>query len=109
MVAVGGLMTLPLAHQRRLLAEGRAALATVTKHSASQHGKMVHYEFTALSGSRGHGQTGPSQKPPPIGSTLWVLYLPERPARSSCYPLGLVTLAHETSLKGPKRKTRTVS
>lgn len=99
----GGLLTLPLFRQRRLLAEGRPALATVTRHSQSQHGKVIHYEFTGLSGGRGRGQTGPSHKPPPVRSTLWVLYMSERPGRSSPYPLSLVKLAHETSLTGQAR------
>ncbi len=99
MLTVGGLMTLALQHERRLLAEGRAARATVTKHTASSHGKMAAFEFTALSGTRVKGSTGPSHKPAPIGTSLWVLYLPDQPTKSRPYPLSLVQLAHPTALK----------
>jgi len=86
----GGLCWLPVVGQRRLLAEGRAARALVTGHAKQQHGTVLRYEFATLGGSLAKGKTGPQRKPQAIGSTLYVLYDPERPASNSPYPLSLV-------------------
>jgi hypothetical protein len=76
--------------QKRLLAEGRPAPALVTRHTRTQHGKTMHYEFVLLSGAIAKGRSGPARKPPAVGSTICVLYDPENPRRNAPYPLSLV-------------------
>jgi hypothetical protein len=97
MAVCGLLIPLPLLSQRRLLANGRAALGHVTSHSAEHHGthgaklgKKFHYEFQLLSGATGKGAAGPSKNPPAIGGTICVLYDPETPRKNAPYPLSLV-------------------
>lgn len=94
----GGLLTIPVLRLRRLLSEGRAALATVTGQSKSQHGSIVHYEFKVLSGGTVKGRTGASGKPPEAGSTMWILYSTENPRWNRPYPSSLVRLAYQTPL-----------
>jgi hypothetical protein len=92
--ALAGLGALPLVvlrGQRRLLSEGRAARAVVTRHSKDQHGTIAHYEFATLGGTIVAGKAGPTRKPLAIGSTLCVLYDPEHPSSNAAYPLWLVT------------------
>jgi hypothetical protein len=97
-LAVCGLLfPLPLLNQRRLLANGRVALAHVTSYGAELHGthgvklgKKFKYEFGLLSGATGKGESGPSKNPPAIGGTIWVLYDPETPRKNAPYPLSLV-------------------
>ena len=91
--ACGVLILLPLLRQHRLLANGRAALGHVTRHRDEQHGKKYYYEFHLLSGATAKGESGPSKKPPAIGSTFCVLYDPETPRTNSPYPLSLVRVA----------------
>jgi hypothetical protein len=99
-IFLSALCLLSVAGQRRLLAEGRTAPGRVTRHSREHHtphggnmGKTFHYEFPLLSGARSQGKSGPSKNPPAIGSTVCVLYDPERPRRNAVYPLSLVRLA----------------
>jgi hypothetical protein len=73
-----------------LLSEGRPALARVTGYSRSQHGKIVKYEFATLSGEVAKGRSGPRHKPPPVGSTLCILYDRDNPKRNAPYPIDLV-------------------
>jgi hypothetical protein len=87
------LVTRPLISQRRLLAEGRPAPAVVTRHEKTQHGVVVHYVFSLLSGALAHGKIGPQRKPPALGSILCVLYEPERTRHTAVYPLSLVRTA----------------
>jgi hypothetical protein len=87
----GGLCWLPITAQRRLLAEGRAARAVVTGHEKKgQHGSVLVYEFATLGGTLARGKSSPQRKPQALGTTLCVLYDPEKPARNSVYPLLLV-------------------
>jgi hypothetical protein len=76
--------------QRKLLEEGRAAPALVTRHTKTKDGKTIHYEFPLLSGAVRQGRSGPSKKPPAVGSVICVLYNPDRPRRNAAYPLSLV-------------------
>lgn len=80
--------------QRRLLAEGRAVPAIVTGRTLhrTQYGtqQSITYTFQLLSGATAEGRSGPSSKPPAVGSVICVLYDPDRPSRSALYPLQLV-------------------
>jgi hypothetical protein len=86
-----------LKKQHRFLAEGRAALATITtaKKHRGQHGSyyQVRYEFPLVNGARQSGSTHTTSAPPPVGSSIAVLYDDEHPKRSRPYPLSLVQLA----------------
>lgn len=95
----GGLVTIPILRQRRLMAEGRAALATVTGKTKGQHGTTINYEFHVLSGGLVKGSSGAPSKPPEVGSTMWVVYATENPSWSSPYPSSLVRLARRTALR----------
>ncbi len=79
-----------------LVAEGRGALAQVTrsKKVRGQHGAhyVVYYEFRLMSGAVGSGRYNSRQSPPPIGTTICVVYDPDRTGRSARYPLPLVRL-----------------
>lgn len=90
----GGLIMRRILSQRRLLAEGRPAPALVTRHTHTQHGKIIHYEFPLLSGAIAQGRSGPAKKPPMPGSIICVLYDPENPRRNAPYPLPLVKPAY---------------
>jgi hypothetical protein len=86
-----------LRRQWVLLAEGRGALAQVTrsKRVRSQHGAhyVVYYEFRQMSGTASSGRYTSRRSPPPVGMTICVVYDPDRPNRSAPYPLTLVRLA----------------
>jgi hypothetical protein len=106
------LVTLPLAAQRLLLAEGRPAPAIVTRHEKGKHGPIVHFVFQLLSGTTLEGKTGPWKKPPALDSVLCVLYLPDRARRNAVYPLSLVRAAHaphDASLPEHKRRKSRVA
>jgi hypothetical protein len=90
LAAMGGLFTLPLRRQRWLLAEGRPAPAVVTRHTKTDKGTLVHYEFALLSGSIAKGKSGLTRKPTAIGAALCVFYDPDNPRRNAPYPLPLV-------------------
>ena len=83
--------------QRTLLVEGRPAPAVVTavqKHHSS-HGGTHHtlsYEFPLLGGGSGTGKVAASRKPAAVGTTICVVYDPDRPQRSQLYPFSLVAL-----------------
>jgi hypothetical protein len=97
LAAGGALAVYRLRRDWRLMAEGRAALGLITRHSKMQRtshgtkmGMVAYYEFAQLSGALAKGQTGPVAKPPEMGSTVCVLYDPENPGRNAVYPLSLV-------------------
>jgi hypothetical protein len=92
MVVSGGVVWLPIRSQYRLLSDGRPAPATITRYQHIQHGKVFYYEFPVLSGSVAKGRSGPSHRPPEIGSTICVLYSPDDSARSAPYPFSLVKI-----------------
>jgi hypothetical protein len=86
------LMTVPLARQRRLLAEGRPAPGIVTKHTKtrSEHGVHhdVRYEFLMLNGAAHAGKCARAKLVE--GQPISVLYEPDNPTDSAPYPLALV-------------------
>ena len=107
--ALAGLGALPLVvlrGQRRLLSEGRAARAIVTRHSKDQHGTIAHYEFMTFGGTVAAGKTGPTRKPAAVGSTLCALYDPESPRNNAAYPLSLVRPGHGPLLPRPPARSR---
>ena len=83
--------------QRRLLADGRVARATVTKitkHHTSHGGthRSVRFTFPTLSGSTVAGKVSTGRKGPDVGANVWVIYDPSNPKRSAMYPMQFVTL-----------------
>jgi hypothetical protein len=104
LAALGALPLVALRGQRKLLSEGRAAHAIVTRHSKDQHGTVVHYEFTTLGGTIASGKSGPTRKPLAVESTLCVLYDPENPRANAAYPLSLVTPVHGALVPRPPAK-----
>jgi len=94
---LAGVRWYALRRQRMLLAEGRGALAQVTrsKKVRGQHGAhyVVYYEFRLMSGAVASGRYSSRRSPPPDGATICVVYDPDRPNRSARYPLTLVRLA----------------
>jgi Protein of unknown function (DUF3592). len=80
--------------QWMLLAEGRPAQAQVTvfKQVRHQHGShyQVSYEFRTMSGATRTGRYNSQKSPPASGTTIQVVYNPDRPEHSMPYPLALV-------------------
>ena len=76
--------------QRQLLTEGRPAPGMVTRLRRMKGGMKVYYDFALLSGSTGKGSSGPMNKPPGLGQTVCVVYLPDNPRRNAVYPLTFV-------------------
>ncbi len=83
-----------LRRQWMLLAEGRPAQAQVTvfKKVRHQHGYhyQVSYEFRTMSGATRTGRYNAQKSPPASGTTIQVVYNPDRPEDSMPYPLALV-------------------
>ena len=84
--------------QRRLLAEGRIARATVTKitKAHTSHGgsyRKVVFTYPTLSGSTIVAKASTSRKAPDVGTAIWVVYDPDNPKRSAMYPLQLVKVS----------------
>jgi hypothetical protein len=93
--SVGLPLLFAIRRERRLLEEGRVAPGVVTEHRKrggghGAHGIEFRYKFALLSGSIGQGRGGPTRNPPPIGSTICVLYDPDNPPRNAPYPFSLV-------------------
>jgi hypothetical protein len=99
---VGGLLALGawalalgLRSQQRLLRDGRAAPAVVTRHHKynTGHGtrRSMTYEFAIVGGGVATGKASTSRKPPAIGSIITVVYDPDRPRRSRPYPFPWAT------------------
>jgi hypothetical protein len=81
-----------LYRQRRLVVEGRPALATVISSKRSQHGTNVQVEFKALSGAV--VKTVYEQKGTPQAATrIVLLYDRDNPRRVTRYPGPLVRVA----------------
>jgi len=84
-----------ISRQRSLLTDGRLAPAVVTglkKHSSSHgssHQEMT-YEFPLLGGGVAIGKATAS-KTSTVGTTIVVVYDPDRPGRNHPYPFSLVT------------------
>ncbi len=95
--ALGGWLVLHVLNKERtLLAEGRAAPGVVIRVEKShQHGKgahyqVAHYAFLQLSGAMAMGKSGAEKKQPAEGSTICVIYEPDRVRNNAVYPLSLV-------------------
>jgi hypothetical protein len=96
LAAIALLCLAPIHWQRRLLGEGRAARAVVTKvkQTKGSHGethRAMEYQFRALAGTMTTGKAAAS-KQSEVGTTISVVYDPERPTRNRPYPFSLVTL-----------------
>jgi hypothetical protein len=96
LVGIAALFAAILRADMRLLADGRIAEGTVrdVKVTRSQHGthRSIRYDFVLLSGARMTGSAGASRTPPAVGTSLVVIYDPERPKRNKPYPFKLVTV-----------------
>jgi hypothetical protein len=95
---VGGGLLLNVNRQRWLVTEGRAAQGVVTgmKARTSSHETKsfaVTYQFPLLDGRMATGKSTFNKNPPAVGTTVQVLYNPERPGRSAIYPSGCVRVA----------------
>lgn len=93
-VLCGGVVHL----QRRLLAEGRVARATVTKITKrhTSHGggyRSVAFTFQTLSGAVVAARAATSRKAPDVGASIWVVYDPDNPKRNALYPLQMVRVS----------------
>jgi hypothetical protein len=106
MGATGWLLTRLLAAQRHLLCEGRPAPGVVTDHKKTHHATVAHYTFATMSGAIAQGQLEQQKKPPAVGSTLCVLYEPDRTSHNRVYPLALVRAARLPQGKRPARLQR---
>jgi hypothetical protein len=94
-MAVAGMLSwFGIRRQWMLLAEGRPAQAQVTvfRKVRHQHGSYyrVSYEFRTMSGATRNGRYDSHKGPPASGTTLQVVYNPDRPEHSMPYPLALV-------------------
>jgi hypothetical protein len=92
---VPALLLVGINRQRRLLTEGRAAAAVVTKlekHQSSHGGshRSIRYSFPLLSGSMATGKSALNRKGVDVGSVICIVYDPDRPGRNQPYPLALV-------------------
>jgi hypothetical protein len=94
MIAIGMFPWYAIRQQWMLLAEGRPAQAQVTdfKKVRHQHGARyrVSYEFRTMSGATRTGRYNSQKSPPAKGTTIQVVYNPDRPEYSMPYPLALV-------------------
>jgi len=100
LAGLGVLCAAAVRAQRTLLSEGRPARAVVTgvhKHQTS-HGashRSMQYEFLLLGGPTMKGKA-PIGKPAEIGTTIWIVYDPEKPGRNRPYPFPLVTVGQDS-------------
>jgi hypothetical protein len=83
--------------QSKLLADGRPAIATVTKveRKGSQHGTMwlVHYKWTTISGATRTGKYHYEKKAPPaVGTTMPIVYDRDDTFRHRRYPMSFVRI-----------------
>ena len=100
LVAPLSLLMVPLAiryqvrRQRRLLEDGRPAIARVTaiKRVQHQHGQnyRVSIEFHDMSGALRTGRFDQVRKPSAVGADIVILYDPEERKRLARYPMSLV-------------------
>ena len=99
LAAVALLCAAVINSQRSLLMEGRVAPAIVTEVKKQQTGsygesqRVMRYEFPLLGGGVATGKASAS-KTTAVGSSLVVLYDPDRPGRNHPYPFSLVTPDH---------------
>jgi uncharacterized protein DUF3592 len=96
-VLIAGALILVLRRQAQLLAEGRAALATITstekRKGAETTTWRVRYEWRLLSGAIRTGRYDAQRKTPPASGTLIpIVYDRDEPKRHARYPLSLVRI-----------------
>jgi hypothetical protein len=98
-LAVAAILGLSLRSQRRLLEEGRAAIATVLRVEPIRLKGVryrVHYEFPLLSGARQTGRFDLPRDPAPApGTPIVVIYDPDNPRRQRRYPFPLVRVSQD--------------
>ena len=86
-----------LRQQRRLLEEGRSALAKVVGKKKVSHDRgsyyRIDYEFETIEGARRTGRFNTNRKPPEVGEGLIVVYDRDEEKRSAKYPFSLVKIA----------------
>jgi Protein of unknown function (DUF3592) len=84
--------------QRVLLREGRPARATVTAVTTQQgsHSSqtVMAYEFSLFGGGTRTGKATVT-KPPPVGTTISIVYDSDQPKRNRPYPFSFVTVDRE--------------
>ena len=86
-----------LQHQRRLLTEGRPAMATITRIDKKQSDKgtywRVEYQWTLLNGATRTAHYNHHRRQPPApGTRLPIIYDRDNPTRQRRYPFPLVSL-----------------
>ena len=91
----GILFVVMIRRTMNLLSIGRAAPAIVTKLSRSKNGTSMTYEFAGLSGGVLKGRGSPTRKPATVGSTICVVYDPDKPSRNTSYPTDLADVARD--------------
>lgn len=86
-IAIGISMLITNHRDRRLLAEGLPAIATITKaYYNPKRGNGAHYEFRTREGEIGTGSSL-FEGPQTVGSSLCILYLPQNSKRNIPYPV----------------------
>lgn len=91
--AVVPVIAFVILRQRRLLAFGTPACAIVQRVSPTKGGWQVTYRFIAPNGDDMPGACAVTRKSKPaLGTTLTIVYDPDRPKSNSRYPLNLVKL-----------------
>jgi len=86
-VVIGIIMLVNNQRERRLLAEGLPAIATITAaYYNPKRGNSAQYEFRTREGEIAIGSSL-FENPQPVGSSLCVLYLPQNSKRNIPYPL----------------------
>lgn len=98
LIVPAGLLLLAIRRQARLLRDGRAAPATVTRTDKLKGRESttwrVHYEWTLLSGATRSGRYDSTGKTPPArGTAIPIVYDRDNPRRHARYPLSLVRIA----------------
>jgi hypothetical protein len=97
LVLAAGTLVFVLRRQARLLAEGRAALATVT-NTDKRKGRQsttsrVRYEWRLLSGAmRSRSFDSQDKAPPAAGTAIPIVYDRDNPQHHARYPLSLVRI-----------------
>ncbi|MGH9628507.1 MAG: hypothetical protein ACRD7E_09240 [Bryobacteraceae bacterium] len=96
-VLTAGLLFALIRRRSRLLSEGRATLAKVTRAEKLRARESttwrVHYEWTLLSGARRSYHRDFQQKTPPApGTTIPIVYDRDNPRHHARYPLSLVRI-----------------
>ena len=103
LAAAAALMLWRVRQEWLLLSEGRAAQArvvSVTVTDKKRRTTRIAFEFETLSGATCRSTSVAASKPPPVGSTVPIVYHRERPTWTALYPLQLVR-----PLRSPARRT----